>query len=177
MKLFYFVSNLAEISKKIPLPKSHLWFRILAWRRTGVKPLYETKMSLWPIHMSAIWPQWINELGALLKTEYRRRGSMHVVVNWEQSIHTSWTWLTLTNVTTLIFHIPYRILLNKWCFTADANPSILWVSIRIKIWFGIEFIVFGKKFRRHFSEIDTHCVCPNIVSLVGVVVMRWALCV
>ena len=28
-------------------------------------------------------------------------GDMHVVVNWEQPIYTSWTWLTLTYVTTL----------------------------------------------------------------------------
>ena len=46
MRLFYFVSGLTEISKMIPLSTSHLWFKILAWHRIGVMPLYETKMAL-----------------------------------------------------------------------------------------------------------------------------------
>ena len=46
MRLFYFVSGLTAISKMIPLSTSHLWFKILAWHRIGVMPLYETKMAL-----------------------------------------------------------------------------------------------------------------------------------
>ena len=35
-EIVYFVSDLTEISKKIPLSIFHLWFKISAWRRTGV---------------------------------------------------------------------------------------------------------------------------------------------
>ena len=48
MKLFYLVSGLTKISKMIPLSTSHLWFKILAWHRTGVMP---------QMHLCVIWPQ------------------------------------------------------------------------------------------------------------------------
>ena len=40
--------------------------------------------------------------------------------------------------------IPYRSYLLNDFFMADADPSMIWVSMRINMWFGIEFIVFGK---------------------------------
>ena len=42
--LFCFMSH--QISKMIVLSTSHLWFKTLAWHRTGVMPLHETKMAL-----------------------------------------------------------------------------------------------------------------------------------
>ena len=32
------------------------------------------KWPFWQMHMCVIWPQWVNELSALLKTEYHWRG-------------------------------------------------------------------------------------------------------
>ena len=46
MRLIYFVPGLTQISNMMPLSTSHLWFKILAWHRIGVMPLYETKMAL-----------------------------------------------------------------------------------------------------------------------------------
>ena len=46
MRLIYFVPGLTQISNMMPLSTSHLWFKILAWHRIGIMPLYETKMAL-----------------------------------------------------------------------------------------------------------------------------------
>ena len=48
--------------------------------------------------------------------------------------------------------------------------------------YGLKFYLEYNFFRqiipkKFFSEIDSHSTCPDIVSLVGVVVVRWALCV
>ena len=40
--------------------------------------------------------------------------------------------------------------------------------------FDLEYNLSSKTF---FSEIDAYSICPDIVSLAGVVVVTWALCV
>ena len=70
MKLFYFVSGLTEISKMIDLSTSHLWFKMLAWHlQASCHYMKQRQMHMW-----ITWPQWVNELSALLKTEYQWRG-------------------------------------------------------------------------------------------------------
>ena len=85
------------------------------------------RWPFWQMHMWVIWPQWVNELSALLKTEYQWSGDMQVVVNWEQPIYTSWTWLTLKDVTTLILTfqtVPKDPIINK-----PALPQIIYYCL------------------------------------------------
>ena len=75
------------------------------------------------------------------------------------------------------FDIPYRIyLLNDVLQQTQIYPYYGWR-------YGLNLIcdriyrlrqIIPKTF---FSEIDAHSICPDIVSLAGVVVVTWALCV
>ena len=101
----YFVSYLAEISKKKTSTNIPSVVQILAWHRTGVTPLYKTKMFL----LSDAYARQKASTKCAIKTEYQWRGNIHVVVNWEQSIHTSWAWLTLANVNKVKLFFDYYI--------------------------------------------------------------------
>ena len=165
------------MKKNIPLQTSHLWLRIFPGTEQASCLYMEQRWSFWRMHICVIWTQWINELSALWKTEYRWWGNIHVVVNREHSIHTSWTWLTLTNATTLIliFHnvITYQVMFysrRKSILTMGVDTD--WNLIRNKIYRFRQMIP-----KKSLIEIVTHSICTNIVSLTGVVVVRWALCV
>ena len=86
MKLFYFASNLFY---QHPICGSEYW----PGAEQASCHYIKQRWPFWRIHTCVIWPQWINELSGLSKTEYRWRGNMHVI-NWEKSIHTSWRWQT-----------------------------------------------------------------------------------
>ena len=84
MQLFNFASDLADISKKSlyqhPICGSKYW----PGAEQASCHYMKQRWPFWRMHMSVIWPQWVNELSALLKTEYQWRGNIHGVVNWEQ---------------------------------------------------------------------------------------------
>ena len=85
MKLFCYVSDLAEISKKIRLPTHHLWFIYWPGAEQASCHYMKQRWPFWRMHMCVIWPQWVNELSVLLKTEYWWRGNIHVVVNRDET--------------------------------------------------------------------------------------------
>ena len=94
------------------------------------------------MNIETYWNKWTH-IKTLRPGQHDRRFADDIL----KYIFRPWKYLILFEIILSWHSIQY--LLIKWRFTAEANPSLPWVAMRIKMWCSIEFIVFGKVFRRH----------------------------
>ena len=76
MKLFYFASGLTEISKI-----GSLYQHPICGTEQASCHYLKQRWIFWQMHMGVIWPQWVNGLSALLKTEYQLKFEITTLID------------------------------------------------------------------------------------------------
>ena len=87
---YIFLNENVIISAKIPLkfvPKGPInsipaLVQIMAWRRSGDKPLSEPMMVRLPTHICVTRPQWVNIPEVISSNDFRRNGAKAHLQNW-----------------------------------------------------------------------------------------------